>query len=127
MRPPDCLRKCHSDRIDAPRTFRQTGQRRFVPQVGQRRTVRTGTHRRAPARALRDAGLLVADLRARWCPVVKTAGVVGELDGPPPPTVVLGMMPLLENSYLAAGEQHGQAIKLLSRPHLAASQRQPIE
>jgi hypothetical protein len=53
--------------------------------------------------------------------------VVGELDGPPPPTVVLDVMPLLEKAYLAAGEQHGQAVKLLGGPHLAAVQRRCVE
>jgi len=66
-----------------------------------------GHPRRTPVGAVRDAELSAVDLPARWCPVVRTAGVVGELQGPPPPTVVLGVMPLLENAYLAAGEQHG--------------------
>jgi hypothetical protein len=61
----------------------------------------------SPQTRRRDAELLAADLLARWCPVLRTTGVVGELDGPPPPTVVLGVMPLLEKAYLAAGEQHG--------------------
>lgn len=61
------------------------------------------------------------------CPVVRTPGVVGELDGPPPPTPVLGMLPLLEQADLAAGEQHGQPVKLLGGPHLTAAQRRGIE
>jgi hypothetical protein len=66
-----------------------------------------GHPRRTPVWASRDAELLAADLLARWCPVVRTTGVIGELEGPPPPTVVLGVMPLLEKAYLAASEQHG--------------------
>jgi hypothetical protein len=64
------------------------------------------TPRRTRAWAAREVALLAADLLVRWCPVVRAAGVVGKLDGPPPPTVVLSVMPLLENAYLAAAEQH---------------------
>jgi hypothetical protein len=36
-------------------------------------------------------------------------------------------MPLLENAYLAAGEQDRQSVKLLGRSHLAAVQRRSVE
>lgn len=64
------------------------------PPAGKSRNDRRRVLRRGPSRNRHE--LLVADLLARWCPVVRTAGVVGELDGPPPPTVVLGVMPFLE-------------------------------
>ena len=74
----------------------------------------------------RNAERLAADSLARWGPVVRAAGVIGELDGPPPPTVVLSMMPRLEKAYLAAGEQHGQPVELIGRPNLATVQRRPV-
>jgi hypothetical protein len=64
---------------------------------------------------------------AGWCPVVWAASVIGELNRPPPPAMVLGALPLLQDADLAAGQQHREPVMLLGRPHFTAPQREPVQ
>jgi hypothetical protein len=64
---------------------------------------------------------------AGWCPVVWAASVIGELNRPPPPAMVLGVLPLLQDADLAAGQQYREPVMLLGRPHFTAPQRGPVQ
>jgi hypothetical protein len=59
-------------------------------------------------------------------PVVRAAGVVGELHRPSPPAAVVGMLPLLQDADFPAGEQDRQPVRLIGSRLLALHHRDHI-